>query len=322
MTKVTRSTESPNFCSVVYVAREGTYLDDTLAHHGILKQRWGIRRWQNEDGSLTEAGKRRYGRVENLNANRTLKDIAKDQKLTIKLERANKKLAIQRAKQQLIEVKKTNEQNKTAIKKTKDERRRIDLDAKEHEEAKRLAEKNRKKAEAEKIAAEKERKAAEKERKAEEKEQARKNEKLRKEQEREEAKALKEAKRKRSDTSKKASLMTDMELNDAIARLRKERELKNLSKSDARLFIEDIAKTTIKNTVIDIATTTTKTLSYFYGAGGKDNVGMEVTDVLKKSFESNLKKTISNGKGNNKSDKNDKNDKNDNNDNNKNKDNS
>lgn len=30
-----------------------------LYHHGILGQRWGIRRFQNKDGSLTEAGKKR-----------------------------------------------------------------------------------------------------------------------------------------------------------------------------------------------------------------------------------------------------------------------
>ena len=31
-----------------------------LAHHGILGQKWGIRRYQNPDGSLTAAGKLRY----------------------------------------------------------------------------------------------------------------------------------------------------------------------------------------------------------------------------------------------------------------------
>lgn len=31
-----------------------------LYHHGILGQKWGVRRYQNEDGSLTEAGKKRY----------------------------------------------------------------------------------------------------------------------------------------------------------------------------------------------------------------------------------------------------------------------
>lgn len=30
-----------------------------LRHHGILGMHWGIRRYQNKDGSLTEAGKKR-----------------------------------------------------------------------------------------------------------------------------------------------------------------------------------------------------------------------------------------------------------------------
>ena len=32
-----------------------------LYHHGIKGQRWGVRRYQNDDGSLTAAGKERYG---------------------------------------------------------------------------------------------------------------------------------------------------------------------------------------------------------------------------------------------------------------------
>lgn len=35
-------------------------MDDILQHHGILGQKWGVRRYQNEDGSLTKAGKKRY----------------------------------------------------------------------------------------------------------------------------------------------------------------------------------------------------------------------------------------------------------------------
>lgn len=34
-----------------------------LSHHGIRGQKWGIRRYQNEDGTLTNAGKSRYAKA-------------------------------------------------------------------------------------------------------------------------------------------------------------------------------------------------------------------------------------------------------------------
>ena len=36
--------------------------DDYLMHHGIKGMKWGVRRYQNKDGSLTSAGKKRYNR--------------------------------------------------------------------------------------------------------------------------------------------------------------------------------------------------------------------------------------------------------------------
>lgn len=44
------------------VLNDGRYLE----HHGKLGMKWGIRRYQNYDGSLTAEGRRRYGIIDNL----------------------------------------------------------------------------------------------------------------------------------------------------------------------------------------------------------------------------------------------------------------
>lgn len=42
-----------------YVAIDSS---DYLEHHGVLGQKWGVRRYQNSNGSLTSAGKQRYAK--------------------------------------------------------------------------------------------------------------------------------------------------------------------------------------------------------------------------------------------------------------------
>lgn len=56
-----------------------------LMHYGIIGQKWGIRRFQNPDGTLTEAGKRRYNgdrpsRQDRTEERRALREINRDRK--------------------------------------------------------------------------------------------------------------------------------------------------------------------------------------------------------------------------------------------------
>ena len=50
----------------------GSYMQSELYHHGIKGQKWGVRRFQNADGSLTNAGKNRYN--ENYSAEQRKRD--------------------------------------------------------------------------------------------------------------------------------------------------------------------------------------------------------------------------------------------------------
>jgi hypothetical protein len=62
------------------------YYGEELYHHGIQGQKWGVRRYQNEDGTLTDKGKKRYGK--NLN----IKDTSYTNIAKIRLGKARENL--------------------------------------------------------------------------------------------------------------------------------------------------------------------------------------------------------------------------------------
>lgn len=55
--------------------------DDYLMHHGVKGQHWGVRRYQNKDGSLTSVGKARQAKADNLKSNvQKIKTAIRDEK--------------------------------------------------------------------------------------------------------------------------------------------------------------------------------------------------------------------------------------------------
>ena len=70
---------------MLYPVDENIYQNDELKHWGIIGMKWGIRRYQNEDGSLTPEGKERY--LKNLQ-----KSTDRENKTGAILDRANNQL--------------------------------------------------------------------------------------------------------------------------------------------------------------------------------------------------------------------------------------
>lgn len=86
---------------------DSMYTEDYLEHHGVLGMHWGIRRFQNKDGSLTSAGKNRYKTDDGKSESKP------------KLTRAEKKAAKAEAKAAKAEAKAAKEKEQLEEAKTK-----------------------------------------------------------------------------------------------------------------------------------------------------------------------------------------------------------
>lgn len=87
--------------------------NNTLTHHGIKGQRWGIRRFQTKSGSLTPAGKKRYNDSDG-DEKAKKKAAAKAEKAKLKAEKAKAKLEAKVAKAKAAEEAKEVEEKKAA----------------------------------------------------------------------------------------------------------------------------------------------------------------------------------------------------------------
>lgn len=100
------------------------YDNNYLAHYGIKGQKWGVRRFENEDGTLTPRGRKRYDKLDNRFVkkksdkiyNKAMKKSSKEMKKFIKKDLKNERgrTAINMYNRKLAEVMRSKTSNITS----------------------------------------------------------------------------------------------------------------------------------------------------------------------------------------------------------------
>lgn len=113
-----------------------------LAHHGILGQQWGTRRYQNPDGTLTEEGKEHYSKGKSyVSTTKTAANVARDNFIAVRNQNVQdykatakstvspeqKALAKKRMQENIVSARKEAQLEQKKINTVNSMRRRLDL---------------------------------------------------------------------------------------------------------------------------------------------------------------------------------------------------